>query len=327
MSATLPHPTSEHGAKENALAAMRDANLQCTSSLENMFSRAIALSDSRDPPDTQDTAASGRNRESSLISQELQDVTAAHLLPLLTIQALGSLACSCRTMRALTKARHGIWAAAARASLLPHEASGIHVSADRASVQHLLLRRYQAQRNLLAGQPPAHNVLEAPSQCMKRHAARRRPSEMSFSPDGGLLAANFEGECLAVYEAAVGKELRCWSYARMASWLNVAMTGLRFVWADDNERVTACACRDTTGEPLAQLPFIDLHMLTGLYERKCTFKPGPGKAAVALENCLSSMGKHAAILVEVQADWGTASHVPESIAGRYSLPCLPRALC
>ncbi|KAK9812085.1 hypothetical protein WJX73_004955 [Symbiochloris irregularis] len=78
----------------------------------------------------------GCSMPASLDSAELQDVAVIYLLPRLSVRTLGSLACCCRTLRALVQDRHEIWRAAAADSLWPQEAAVlIPLSAAQTDVQ------------------------------------------------------------------------------------------------------------------------------------------------------------------------------------------------
>ncbi|KAK9790946.1 hypothetical protein WJX73_006079 [Symbiochloris irregularis] len=89
-----------------------------------------------------------------ITSPGLQDVMTWHVLPSLELRSLAALSCSCTVLRAMAYGQDGLWRCAATAFLPPfHPAL---TGKDRAAVQAVMQRRFQARKNIAAGQTGEH---------------------------------------------------------------------------------------------------------------------------------------------------------------------------
>lgn len=89
-------------------------------------------------------------RKDVLESSGLQEALAWHMLPLLSIRELASVACTNRAFRDVAYLRDEVWVSAAADFLSPKYPS--LASKDRPTIQEVLQRRLQARKNIATGQ-------------------------------------------------------------------------------------------------------------------------------------------------------------------------------
>lgn len=126
-------------------------------------------------------------RKDVLESSGLQEVLAWHVLPLLGINDIAAVACTCRPLKSAAYIRDEAWVSAAADRLSPVHPS--FASMDRSAIQEALHRRLQARKNISSGQR-----LSSVEILMVVYV-----SKVQFSRCSTLLALETGGSLLAVF--------------------------------------------------------------------------------------------------------------------------------
>lgn len=127
-----------------------------------------------------------------MTTPELQDALASKLLPLLELNTLAFLACTCTTLRGLAYQRPAVWTSSAAKYLPPEHPS---LSGLRPEVQSVMRRRASARQALMSGQV---------GNSVKLHADI--VEHVMFSACGELIAVRDFSE-IAVFSACDGIHL------------------------------------------------------------------------------------------------------------------------
>lgn len=143
---------------------------------------------------------------------------------------------------------------------------------------------------------------QMPTDCQKQSSCI---TNLSFSHNGKLLAANFLEQCFTIFDAVSGQQLCSWAFSQLSDQLKVPVHALRFAWAPNSKQLMACPWAAEQCYPQEfpqQLHFLNLDLHSGSWTPKFTYEPCdcfvtyPSKTDVSvdtIEGCFSRCGKHA----------------------------------